>query len=173
MLKKAFIQIYTGEGKGKTTAAMGMALRMAGAGGKTLIVQFVKKRRCSEHIALTRLYPSIEIRQYGRGCFIKRKPNTKDKEAAKRCIADLKELIPLGNYDLIILDEINVALNHQLIDIKEVLDLLAIRNKRTEIVLTGRNAPDALIEQADLVTEMRNIKHYSKNGIKARLGIEK
>lgn len=173
MLKKGCIQVYTGEGKGKTTAAIGLAIRTAGAGGRVLFAQFIKKRLCSEHQALSALYPAIEVRQFGRGCFLRRTPNQRDIESAKRGIKEVAAIAPKGIYDLIVLDEINVALHHHLVDIQDILELLEARHKKTEIVMTGRYAKDLIIDRADLVTEMCNIKHYSQRGMRARKGIEK
>ncbi len=173
IFKRGYIQVYTGEGKGKTTAAIGLAIRAVGASGRVLFAQFIKKKRCSEHHVLTTLYPSIEVRQYGQGCFLRRKPNQKDITSAKMGIREIIELAPRGDYDLIVLDELNVALHHGLVDTEDVHELLRVRHPKTEIVITGRYAHDLIIEMADLVTEMRNIKHYSQRGLKARKGIEK
>ncbi len=173
LFKRGYIQVYTGEGKGKTTAAIGLALRVAGAGGRVLFAQFIKKKRCSEHQVLTLLYPSIEVRQYGQGCFLRRKPSQRDIASANGGLREIIDLAPKGDYDLIVLDEINVAIHHKLIDIQDVLELLRVRHPKTEIVMTGRYANDLIIDNADLVTEMRNIKHYSQKGLRARKGIEK
>lgn len=173
ILKRGYIQIYTGNGKGKTTAALGLALRMAGAGGRVLFAQFVKRRLCSEHLALIKLSSNIHVRQYGNGCFIKRKPNKRDLSLAKKGLEELFEILPSGDYDLVVLDEINIAIHHKLINVEEVSRLLNNKHHRTEVVLTGRHAHPTLIEMADLITEMTEIKHYSKKGLKARKGIEK
>lgn len=172
-MRRGYIQVYTGDGKGKTTAALGLALRAAGAGLRVFIAQFIKKRACSEHRILKRLEDLITIRQYGKGLILKRKTTTSDTAAAQKGIRELKEIITSKNYDLVILDEANVAAHCNLISVDDLLDLMAMKPRSVELVITGRYADDRVIEEADLVTEMREIRHYSKKGIKARVGIEK
>jgi len=168
---KGYIQLYTGNGKGKSTAAFGLALRAAGAGKKVLIAQFVKGMRYSELDALEHI-PEIEVRQYGLDCFIINKPTVADIEAARKGFSEASGLIRNDVYDLVVLDEICIALYYNLIGIEEVLVLLEQKPPEMELVLTGRYAPEALVEKADLVTEMKEIRHYYAKGVEARKGIE-
>ena len=165
-----YIQIYTGNGKGKTTAALGLALRAAGAGLKVFIGQFLKKQS-SEQEALKRFEDLIKIETYGGPKFIKT-PSVEDKKRAEKGFKVCMDNINSGKYDVVILDEINVAIHLGLLNLEQVLVLLKKRLKGVEIILTGRYAPQKLIEIADLVTEMREVKHYYHKGIKARKGIE-
>ena len=170
-LKKGLVQIYTGNGKGKTTAALGLALRAAGAGLKVYILQFIKGKTYSELKALKKI-KNIKIRQCGRGCFIKKKPKRIDIECAQNGLVEARKNILSGKYDLFILDEINIALNLGLIKNEEIVDLIRRKPRTAEILLTGRYCPKTLLKYADLVTEMKEIKHPYQKGIKARLGIE-
>lgn len=171
-MRRGYIQVYTGHGKGKTTAALGLALRAAGAGLKVFIAQFLKKKICSEHKILERLADAITIRQYGRGFILKRKPNRSDIRAAQEGLADLAAAVTSGIYDVVILDEANVAAHLNLISVEDLLHLLEIKAKGTELIITGRYADKKVIEKADLVTEMREIKHYKGRGVKCRVGME-
>ncbi len=168
---RGFLQLYTGNGKGKTTAALGLALRVAGAGGKVFIAQFVKGMPYAELDALLRI-PEIEVRQYGRDCFIATEPAAKDVEAAQYGLKEVAVLIKAGKHDLVILDEVCIALYYHLFELEELLKILREKPESMEIVLTGRYAPAELYEIADLVTEMKEIKHYYTSGIPARKGIE-
>jgi cob(I)alamin adenosyltransferase len=165
------IQVYTGNGKGKTTAALGLALRAAGAGLKVYIGQFAKGRACSEHKAL-RGIKNIKLERFGSGCFLRTKPREIDRKLAGRGMQRVKQIIGCGDYQVIILDEINIVLRLKLVDLKEFLDLVRQLSKKTELVLTGRYAPASLIKEADLVSHIREVKHYYRRGIKARKGIE-
>ena len=165
------IQIYTGDGKGKTTAALGLALRAQGAGLKVYIGQFIKGKPYSELKTLKRI-PNIKIEQYGKDCFIKHKPKQKDIDLANSGLRRAKQIIFKKEYDLIILDEINIALYLGLLGLDEVIDLLKHIPKNIELVLTGRRAHPRIIKLADLVSEIKEIKHYYKKGVKARRGIE-
>ena len=169
---QGLIQVYTGDGKGKTTAALGLALRATGAGLKVFIGQFVKGAEYSEIKALRRLAPGIEIKQYGRRCFIKDKPDEEDIRLAQNGLVEMESVIQSGDYDLVILDEANIAVYYNLFSVDELLKVVQNRPKQVEIVITGRNADPRIIAAADLVTEMREIKHYYQKGIAARLGIE-
>ncbi len=171
-MRKGYVQVYTGNGKGKTTAALGLALRAAGAGLKVFIAQFIKGERCSEHLALERLGEAITYRQYGRG-LIRSTPAQEDIAAAREGMREADEAVRSGSYDVVILDEVNVAVFLGLIGVEEVLGLIRGKPPAVELVLTGRNAHDAVMEEADLVTEMREIKHYYEKGVQARRGIEK
>lgn len=166
------IQVYTGKGKGKTTAALGLALRAAGAGLRVFIGQFLKKGSFSEIKALERL-EGVEVEQFGSGRFIGSTIRRKDKQCAACGLSRIREVINSGEYDLVVLDEINVALSFNLIEEVELLEIITQRPIHVEIVLTGRNAPQEILKQADLVTEMREIRHYYENGFAARVGIEK
>ncbi len=168
-LKKGLVQIYTGVGKGKTTAAIGQAIRSLGQGYKILFIEFFKHYPSSE----TKIFKKLKI-DYLRLCpFYPTKYNKEEikKEFPKEW-ARLKETIKREKYDLIILDEINIGLNYKLLAIEDLIDCLKTRHCYTEIILTGQKAPKKLIEFADLVTEMKKIKHPFDKGIKARRGIE-
>jgi cob(I)alamin adenosyltransferase len=166
-----YIHLYTGNGKGKTTAALGLALRAAGAGKSVFIAQFVKGMHYSELEALKSL-PAIELKQFGLDCFIVNQPTQKDIDVARAGLEEVSGLILQNSYDLVVLDEICIALYYHLFETDEVMALLKSKPKEMEIVLTGRYAPPALQEMADLVTEMNEIKHYYQHGVEARKGIE-
>lgn len=170
--RKGYIQVYTGNSKGKTTAALGLALRASGAWHKIFIAQFIKKGRTSEHKALERFSDLIEVRQYGTGFIRTEKPLPSDIEAAKRGLLETEEILKSGNYDMVILDEINVAIYKKFITVDDVLRLLNLKPANVEVVLTGRYADERIIARADLVTEMKEIKHYFNAGVGARIGIE-
>lgn len=165
------IQVYTGNGKGKTTAALGLALRASGAGLRVYIGQFIKGSSYCELKALKRI-PNISIEQYGRGCFIKHKPQDKDIMLACTGLKRAGEIISQKKFDLIILDEINVALGLGLLKIKDVINLLNGAPDNIELVLTGRGAHPKIKKLADLVSEIKEVKHYYKKGFQARKGIE-
>lgn len=165
------IQIYTGNGKGKTTASLGLALRAQGAGLKVFIGQFLKKGYYSELTALKKLR-NIRIEQFGRPNFITNKPTSEDLKCARKGLAKIKDIIAKGYYDLIILDEINIAIRFKLLKLKEILRLIKSVPAQVECVLTGRYAPRELLKAADLVSEIRERKHYFKKKGKARKGIE-
>ncbi|MFA6129638.1 MAG: cob(I)yrinic acid a,c-diamide adenosyltransferase [Candidatus Omnitrophota bacterium] len=165
------IQVYTGNGKGKTTAAIGLALRASGAGLNVYIAQFAKGRVCSEHKALQKI-KNIKVEQFGRDYFILHKPRSCDIESARQAMEEIKKVIARGNFRVIILDEINVALKLRLVCLKDVLELIKHTPATIELVLTGRCAPRKIIECADLVSRIDEVKHYYKRGVKARKGIE-
>lgn len=168
---KGYIHLYTGNGKGKTTAALGLALRAVGAGKKVFIAQFVKGMHYSELDVLGRL-PEIEIRQFGLDCFIKEKPTDKDVEAAHKGFNEVTEVITSNKADMVIMDEVCIALHYHLFELEELISLLKMKPPGMEVILTGRYAPVELFEHADLITEMREIRHYYNRGIEARKGIE-
>lgn len=172
MNTKGYIHIYTGNGKGKTTAALGLALRAAGAGKKTFFAQFVKGRTYSEIKAVKRSVPEITIRQYGLECFIVDTPADKDIQAAREGLTEVAEILVAGQYDLVVLDEANIAVYYDLFSAKDLIEVLKKRKKETEIVITGRYAPSELTDIADLVTEMKEVRHYFNKGVQARAGIE-
>lgn len=165
------IQVYTGNGKGKTTASLGLALRAAGAGLKVFIGQFVKGRDYSELNSLKKI-KNIKVEQFGRGCFIRKKPDRKDIELAKKGLEKIKKIISKTVCDVVILDEINVALKLKLIKLEDVISLIKNTPKKTELILTGRYAYPKILKMADLVSEMKEVKHYYRKGVKARKGIE-
>lgn len=171
---KGYFQIYTGNGKGKTTAALGLALRATGHGLRTYIGQFMKGRPCGEHKAVYRLAPFVTIERYGTRHFVKAKdmPKEEDLSAAKRGLDKAKKALLSGEYDILILDEITSAYSFHLVTLQELLQFAAAKPADLELIFTGRNAPPELIERADLVTEMKEVKHYYRRGIKARRGIE-
>ncbi len=166
-----YVHVYTGNGKGKTTAAFGLALRAICAGKRVYIGQFIKGMKYSELDAVKYL-PNLVIEQYGRNCFIKNKPTQQDIDLAQSGLKKITEVIMSGEYDIVILDEINVAIYYKLVEISQVIDVIKNRPVNVEIVLTGRYAPQELIDIADLVTNMQEVKHYYQKGIKARKGIE-
>jgi cob(I)alamin adenosyltransferase len=171
-MKKGLVQIYTGNGKGKTTAALGLSLRAAGRGLKVFIAQFVKGMFYGELEALERFAPQITLHQYGRKCFIRDEPTEEDVRLAREGWQEIQNVLKSEKCDLLILDEIGIAIHYRLISLEEVEELLRSRPDSVELVLTGRKIPEALYEQADLVTEMREIKHYYNAGVQARKGIE-
>ncbi|MFY9363102.1 MAG: cob(I)yrinic acid a,c-diamide adenosyltransferase [Dysgonamonadaceae bacterium] len=169
---KGYIHVYTGNGKGKTTAVLGLALRAVGAGKKVYFAQFVKGKIYSEIDAINRYIPEITVKQYGRGCFIVNKPTLEDIQAAKEGLEEVGAVIRSGKYDVVVLDEATIALHYKLFSVEELIAVLQEKREETEIAITGRYAPEELIEIADLVTEMKEIKHYYTKGISARKGIE-
>ena len=167
-----YVQVYTGDGKGKTTAAFGLALRAAGAGLKVFIAQFVKGMKYSELDAI-RILPNITIKQYGRNCFVYGKPEKEDIKRARDGLIEVKEIITSDKYQIVILDEANIAVCYNLFSAEELLEVINSKPESTELVITGRRADKKIIDMADLVTEMLEIKHYYSKGVKARKGIEK
>jgi len=172
MLAKGYIQVYTGNGKGKTTAALGISLRAACAGNRIFMGQFMKGTDYSELKTVDHL-PKFEMEQFGDAHFISGKPSEEDILSAKKGLAKMKEVLTSGDYDLVIFDELNTALHFKLIPVEEALSVLDMKPDKTEVILTGRYAPDEIIDRADLVTEMREVKHYYTTGVNARTGIEK
>lgn len=172
-MRRGYVQIYTGGGKGKTTAALGLALRAAGAGRRIFIAQFIKRKKCSEHRALERFEDCITIRQYGKGLILNRPVTTADIAAARKGLKESRDVMLSRDYDIIILDEANVAVKRGLISVDALLALIKDKPTGLELIISGRYADEKVIEAADLVTEMKEIKHYGKKGVKARVGIEK
>ena len=171
-MKQGFVQIYTGNGKGKTTAALGLSLRAAGRDLKVFIAQFVKGMYYGELRAIERFAPQITLKQYGRKCFIEDKPTEEDVRLAREGWREIQDVLKKEECDLLVLDEIGIALHYGLISLEEVSELVRGKPDTLELVLTGRKIPEELFEQADLVTEMREIKHYYNSGVQARKGIE-
>jgi len=173
-LTQGHIQVYTGDGKGKTTCALGLALRAVGHGLKVYMVQFMKGRETGEaRVATARLAPDMTLRYFGRpGLVNLRAPAPPDLALIREAWDLARQVILAGEHALVILDEINLALTFNLLPQEEVFQVLRQRPPGVEVVLTGRQAPPELVELADLVTEMRPVKHYYEAGVKARRGIE-
>lgn len=167
-----YIHVYTGNGKGKTTAALGLALRAVGAGKKVFFAQFVKGKNYSELNALQKYVPKITLKQFGPGCFIKDTPTAKDITAARKGLTEISLILMSGKYDMVVLDEANIAVYYKLFSIEELIETIQKKTKETEVIITGRYAHDKLIKIADLVTDMKEVKHYYSKGIEARKGIE-
>jgi cob(I)alamin adenosyltransferase len=171
--KRGYIQVYTGNGKGKTTAAIGLAIRAAGAGLKVYIAQFIKLGDYSEIKALERFSDLITVEQFGLGRFTDGKPLPEDIKAAQKGLRRIKAIMAGAKYKVIILEEANVAAKFGLIRVQDLLGLIINKPYDLELVITGRYASARVIENADLVTEMIPIKHYFEKGVPARVGIEK
>jgi len=172
-LPRGYVQVYTGDGKGKTSAALGLALRASGHGMRTYVGQFMKGQHYGELAAL-RDHPCITIEQYGDVRCIRREEITPEHVAqAQRGLERAREAMLSGQYDVVVLDEVNVTIWFGLLTVEKVLAFLDQRPDHVEVVLTGRRAPQELIERADLVTEMREVKHYYQQGVMARNGIER
>jgi cob(I)alamin adenosyltransferase len=174
-MSKGMIQVYTGKGKGKTTAALGLAFRAAGYGYQTFVIQFMKGNiMYGELETAKRLAPFVTIKQMGRDCFVNRqKLDPEDIKLAHEALTLARGVLAGGEYDIVVLDEINVAVDYGLIQKNEVLKLMNERPSNVELILTGRYAAREIIERADLVTEMVEIKHYYQRGVQCRVGIEK
>jgi len=172
-LTRGLVQVYTGDGKGKTTAALGLALRAAGQGLQVYIVQFMKGWPDYGELVALRHQPNITLVQFGRPDFVDRdNPDPRDVQMAQEALQHVLDVLSDGRYDVVVLDEINVALDYGLLSLQRVLALLEAKPGHVELVLTGRNAHPEVIRRADLVTEMRLIKHPYEAGIAGRRGIE-
>lgn len=173
-MKNGLIQVYTGNGKGKTTAALGLALRAVGHGLKVLVVQFMKGNiEYGELESAKKLSPYLTIKRIGREIFVsKTNPDPIDKKLAEEGFLLAKEAVESKQYDIVILDEINLAVDYGLISLLDLLQLIDSKLEQVELILTGRNAKPEVIERADLVTEMVDRKHYYEEGTPARKGIE-
>lgn len=172
MEDKGYIQIYTGNGKGKTTCALGLSLRAICNGYSVFFGQFLKGQDYSELKAVESLQ-NFTIRQYGTANFVFNNPSEKDIQMAKEGLSDIKREMLTNNYDIIVMDEVNIAIHKNLITVDDVIDVLNLKPENTEIILTGRYAHEKLIAIADLVTEMKEIKHYYTQGVMSRAGIER
>jgi cob(I)alamin adenosyltransferase len=170
---KGYVQVYTGEGKGKTTAALGLALRAVGAGLRVCVLQFMKGRDYSELRSLERYSDRLVVQQFGTERWVPEKPGEEDRLLADKGMQKAEHVILKGDFDVVILDEILVAVKHSLVALDRVTALIDGKPANVELVLTGRDAPKEIVEQADLVTEMRSVKHYYESGVSARIGIEK
>jgi len=172
-LKIGTLQVYTGEGKGKTTAALGQALRAVGHGQQVIVIQFMKGQINYGELKAVEDVPGLKIEQYGLPTFVERgNPSAEDREWARKGMERAKKVIREARYDMVVLDEISVAVDYGLVGLDEVLGLIKARPPEMELVLTGRYAAKEIIELADLVTEMKEIKHHYQKGIQAREGIE-
>ena len=169
---KGYIQVYTGNGKGKTTAAFGLALRAAGAGKSVFIAQFAKGQEYSEITAIHKFLPSVIIHQYGSDCFIVNTPKQADIDIARKGLEEISVVISSGAFDVVILDEANIAVFYNLFTAAELLAILKRKSEAVEIIITGCYACPEILEAADLVTEMKEVKHYYTQGVQARVGIE-
>ena len=177
-MDKGYIHVYTGNGKGKTTAAFGLALRAVCAGKNVFIAQFVKSLKYSETRVQELLanaddsFGKIEIRQLGRGCFLDRSPEHIDVEMAQQALEFCRQLLSSDKWDVVILDEISIAVYFNLLTVQEVVDVLNGRTSSAEVVITGRKAPQEFLDMADLVTDMQEVKHYYQQGVLSRKGID-
>ena len=171
-MEKGYIHIYTGDGKGKTTAAFGLAVRALCAGKSVYIGQFVKSMQYNE-TRVTEKFDRIRIEQFGNGCMLTREAVEDDVRMAHEGLVRCKEILLSDEYDLVILDELTIALFLGLLESDEVLNLLRSKHPETEVVVTGRYASQELIDIADLVTDMREVKHYYTQGVLSRDGIDR
>ena len=174
-LEKGLVQVYTGNGKGKTTAALGLAFRACGRGLKVCMIQFMKGGGpYGEHLSAELHAPGLTILPFGREGWVNRdNPDPEDCRLAEEALNRGAEALASGDFDLVILDEVIGATHFGLLKVEQLLEIIRSKPDRVELVLTGRNADQRLIDAADLVTEMREIKHYYKAGVPARVGIEK
>ena len=173
-MEKGYFQIYTGTGKGKTTAALGLAMRAAGAGFRIYIGQFIKSLRYHEIGVLCDRFLEVTVELYGdEGCIAGREPDERDIKAARCGLETARKAVTGGEYDLVILDEIFIALYFGIIAEEEILALAKDKAPGTELVMTGRYATPGIIEAADLVTDMNDVRHYYSQGVLARDGIER
>lgn len=173
-IEKGYVQVYTGNCKGKTTAALGLAFRAMGAGLKTYIGQFMKGQQYGELEAARMVSPYITIEQYGRKdlVHVKNPPREDDLRMAADGLARAREAMMSGEYDIVVFDEILTAHDFNLVSLESILDLVRTRPDNVEVVFTGRYAPQEVIDACDLVTEMAEVKHYYTKGVNARRGIE-
>ncbi|MBQ9061179.1 MAG: cob(I)yrinic acid a,c-diamide adenosyltransferase [Firmicutes bacterium] len=173
-MTKGYVQIYTGGGKGKTTAALGLAMRAAGAGLRVFIGEFIKEMEYGEIDIIRERFPEIDAELFGieAGCIIDREVSAEDIEAAKAGLARAKEILMSGTYDVVILDELTIPISMGLLEEEDVIALMDGKPEGTELVITGRGATEKMVGHADLVTEMKEIKHYYRQGVLSRKGIE-
>jgi cob(I)alamin adenosyltransferase len=169
---KGYVHVYTGDGKGKTTAALGLVLRACGAGCRAYIGQFLKGRPTCEKTILHERFPEVRFEQFGDVHFVRGKPAAKDIARARRCFRQLCEVVFSGEYHLVVADEIHAAVELGMVTVEDVLELIKRKPAHVELVLTGRNAHRRIIRRADLVTRMHAVKHYYNKGVPARRGIE-
>lgn len=171
-MEQGLVEVYTGDGKGKTTAALGLAMRAAGRGMKVLMVQFLKGRRYGELASAERL-EGFEIIQSGLDSFVKKgEPTDEDLRLARKGLETAREAIMSGEFDIVILDEVNIAVELGVLSVDDILPLIDDRPGTVEVVLTGRYAPAEFIDRADIVTEMKCERHCFDEGMGMREGIE-
>jgi len=173
MLEKGYVHVYTGTGKGKTTAMLGLMLRAVGAGLRVYIGQFVKSMAYSEVRAIEDFLPGVTIERYGLGCFLERKPTSEDAKAAEQGLDKITQAILSGEYDIVMMDEVNVAITLGLLDREKVLEVIGQKPENIELILTGRSATPEIIHLADLVSEINEVKHYHNTGVLSREGIDR
>ena len=172
-LERGLVQVYTGDGKGKTSAAFGLALRAVGRGLKVYVIQFIKGGFDYGELYVVERLPNFKLKAFGRGKFVTDVPPTEnDVKLAKEAFELARKVVNCGDYDVVVLDEINIALHLKLVGIEEVIDLIRSKPKHVELVLTGRYVPPEIVKLADLVTEMKEIKHPFTKGVSPRKGIE-
>lgn len=170
-MEKGYLRVYTGNGQGKTTAAFGVLVRALCAGKRGYVGQFVKDEAYHETL-LTQHFDHLTIEQLGKGCFIDREPDSVDKATAQAALRHVTKLMASGQYDIVVLDELTIAIHYNLVTTQAALDAVGQRSLSTEVIITGRYAPPELIAAADLVTEMREIKHYYRQGVLSRDGFD-
>ena len=171
--RRGLVQVYTGDGKGKTTAAFGQALRALGQGFRVCVIQFMKGRKYGECLAAERCLPNLTIHLSGLDSFVMRdKPAPLDIDLAEQGLALARHVVASGDFDMVILDEINVALDFKLIPLAAVIDLIEGKPAALDLILTGRYAPPEILALADTVSEIKEIRHHYHAGIKERAGIE-
>ncbi|MDA8403978.1 MAG: cob(I)yrinic acid a,c-diamide adenosyltransferase [Desulfobacteraceae bacterium] len=171
-MEKGYVQVYTGDGKGKTTAALGLAIRAAGAGLKVYIAQFLKQGAYSELKALERFADYITLEQFGTGKFIRGNPDAADISAGKKGLAAVRAAFSSGAYDVVVMEEAGVAEKFGVVSTDDLLAVIREKPEAVELVITGRGVSGHVLAAADLITEMREIRHYYLNGVMARTGIE-
>lgn len=173
--RRGLVMVYTGDGKGKTTAALGLALRQAGWGRRVLVIQFMKGRGnvYGERIAAEKYLPLLEIEQHGRDEFVNlSNPDPVDIELAQKALQRAKEALDSGEYGMVVLDEVNVAVYAGLLPVQDVLALIDSKPDDVDLVLTGRYARQEVMDRADMVSEVREVKHHYRKGVPAQEGIE-
>lgn len=171
-MEKGYIQVYTGNGKEKITAALGLALRAAGSGLRVYIAQFMEKGDCSEIRALKRLSDQVAVEQFGTGCFVPGKPDAADFEAAGKGLDAARQAMLSGDYDMVVLEEVNVAYESKIVSEQDLMDFVSAKPDGVELVLTGRGGAPGVLERADLITDIKPVRHYSEQEAGARTGIE-
>lgn len=174
-VKQGLVQVITGDGKGKTTSAIGLTLRAIGAGKRVFFAQFLKSNPTSEFNALSTFGDLIAFAHYGTTgseFLFDREPTEDDRVLARRGLNEVREAMLSEKYDLVILDEANIAAFYDVLSVESLLEMIKQKPDSVELVITGRRAAPQVIEAADLVTEMEEVKHYYKRGVKARKGIE-
>lgn len=170
-MDKGYVHVYTGNGKGKTTAALGLAIRAVSAGKKVFFGQFIKGMEYSE-LKIQEYLPNLKIQQFGIDCFIYNDPTERDIQFARAGLQVCKDILAKGEYDVVVLDELTIAIYYKLFTEEEAIEIIKNRAPHVEVIVTGRYAGDGLMEIADLVTEMKEIKHYYTKGIESRKGID-